>query len=141
MSVWSEPEASELHTVSIPESRGLTERMRLVGKIVICEPDPEVRELLGLVVVRLGREPSAELNGTKDIDALLVEPADPTSVEQALAVRAACPDVPVVCLSIDPPTAGSRRLEPVAHILKPFALPELERALHAALLRGALASA
>jgi hypothetical protein len=115
--------------------------MRLVGKIVICEPDPEVRELLGLVVARLGREATCELNGTRDVEALLVEPADPTSVERALAVRAACPDVPVVCLSVEPPTAGSRRLEPVAHLLKPFALPELERALHAALLRGALATA
>jgi hypothetical protein len=108
--------------------------------IVICEPDPEVRELLGLVVVRLGREATSELNGTKDVEALLVEPADATSVERALVVRAACPDVPVVCLSIEPPTAGSRRFEPVAHLLKPFALPELERALHAALLKGALAT-
>jgi hypothetical protein len=115
--------------------------MRPVGKIVICEPDPEVRELLGLVVTRLGREASSELNGTGDIEALLVEPADATSVERAFAVRAACPNVPVVCLSIDPPTAGSRRFEPVAHVLKPFALPELERALHKALLRGALAAA
>lgn len=114
--------------------------MRSVGKIVICEPDPEVRELLGHVVVRLGREACSELNGGRDIDALLVEPADVESIELAIAVRSACPGVPVVCLSVDPPTAGSRRLEPVAHLLKPFALPELERALHKALLRGALAA-
>lgn len=114
--------------------------MNAVGRIVICEPDPEVRELLGRVVMRLGREPSSEAGDPDDVEALVVEPADPTSVELAFAVRAARPDVPVVCASIEPPTAGSQRLEPAAHLMKPFALPELERALHEALLHAALAA-
>jgi hypothetical protein len=56
------------------------------------------------------------------------------SVEVAQAARANDPALPIVCASIEPPTAGSRRLTPVAHIVKPFTLSEFDRALSAAFL-------
>jgi CheY-like chemotaxis protein len=101
--------------------------------VLICEPHPEVRELLRRVVVRLGHEPlldDAELEG---VDAIVLEPAHPPSVERAQAFRSANGETPIVCASIDLPDVGSRRLNPVAYLVKPFALPELEHAIRSAL--------
>jgi CheY-like chemotaxis protein len=102
-----------------------------VGRIVICEPDPEVRALLGHVVARLGREPSAGGDGAD-----VVEPADPLSLAHAIALVKASPGLPVVCASIEAPNGKTGSLNPSAYLVKPFALPELERALRDALLRA-----
>jgi hypothetical protein len=107
-----------------------------VGRVLICEPDPEVRELLRRVVERHGHEPVVETNGLKDLAAIVVEPSDVVSVEVAQAARALDPELPIVCASIEPPTPGSRRLAPVAHVVKPFTLSEFDRALTAALGRN-----
>lgn len=104
-----------------------------MGRILICEPDPEVRELLRHVIERHGHEPVVEPNGLKDLDAVVVEPSDVLSVEVAQSARAVDPELPIVCASIEPPTAGSRRLGPAAHVVKPFTLSEFDRALSAAL--------
>jgi hypothetical protein len=104
-----------------------------VGRILICEPDPEVRELLRHVIERHGHEPVVEPNGMKDLAAIVVEPADVNSMELAQAARALDPGLPLVCASIEPPTGGSRKLAPVAHVVKPFTLSEFDRALAAAL--------
>jgi hypothetical protein len=104
-----------------------------VGRILICEPDPEVRELLRHVIERHGHEPVFDGNGFHDLAAVVVEPADVVSIERAQAARAVDPNLPIVCASIAPPTAGSRRLAPVGHVMKPFTLSELETALRTAL--------
>jgi CheY-like chemotaxis protein len=104
-----------------------------VGRILICEPDPEVRELLRHVVERRGHQAILEPNGLRDLAAVVLEPADVVSVEVAQAARANDPELPIVCASIDPPTAGSRRLAPIAHVVKPFTLTEFDRALTEAL--------
>jgi two-component SAPR family response regulator len=69
----------------------------------------------------------------KDLAAVVVEPSDVLSVEVAQAARAVDPEVPIVCASIEPPTPGSRRLAPAAHVVKPFTLSEFDRALATAL--------
>jgi hypothetical protein len=104
-----------------------------VGKVLICEPHPEVRELLQRIVVRLGHEPLLDDARLQVVDAILLEPTHAPSVERARAFRAADGDTPIVCASIDLPDAGSRRLDPIAFLIKPFALPDLERALEKAL--------
>jgi CheY-like chemotaxis protein len=106
-----------------------------VGRILICEPDPEVRELLRHVVERHGHEPVFEPNGTS-IAAVVVEPADVLSVEVAQTARAGDPGLPIVCASIEPPTPSSRSLGPVAHVVKPFTLSEFDSALATALGRN-----
>jgi CheY-like chemotaxis protein len=106
-----------------------------VGRVLICEPDPEVRQLLRHVVERRGYEAVLEPNGLRDLAAVLLEPSDVASVELAQAARALDAALPIVCASIEPPTAGSRKLAPVAHIVKPFTLSELDRALASALSR------
>jgi hypothetical protein len=69
----------------------------------------------------------------KDLAAIVVEPSDVLSVELAQAARAVNPKLPIVCASIAPPTPGSRRLGPVAHVVKPFTLSEFDNALATAL--------
>ena len=107
--------------------------MKDMARVLICEPHPEVRELLCRVVIRLGHDPVLEDAELAPVDAILLEPAHPPSVERAQAFRAANGETPLVCASIELPDAGSRRLEPVAFLVKPFALPDLEHALTRAL--------
>jgi CheY-like chemotaxis protein len=101
--------------------------------VLICEPDPEVRELLRRIVVRLGHEAVLDDAELGDVEAIVVEPAHAPSIERAQAFRAVAGDIPVICASIDFPNGGSRRLEPVVHLVKPFGLPEMEAALSSAL--------
>jgi hypothetical protein len=104
-----------------------------VPRVLICEPDPEVRELLRRIVLRLGHEPVLDDAAVSEVAAILVEPAHPASIERAQAFRAAGGNVPLICASTDLPNGGSKRLQPVRHLLKPFAVPELETALTDAL--------
>jgi hypothetical protein len=101
--------------------------------VLICEPHPEVRELLKRIVTRLGHEPVLDDAALGDVEAIVVEPAHTPSVERAQAFRAVAGDVPVICASIDFPNGGTKRLQPVAHLVKPFALPDIEAALTQAL--------
>jgi CheY-like chemotaxis protein len=107
--------------------------MRALARVLICEPHPEVRELLSRVVIRLGHEPLSEDADLAPVDAIVLEPSHPASVERAQAFRAVNGHTPIVCASIDLPGAGSRRLAPTAYLVKPFALPDLEAALTRAL--------
>jgi hypothetical protein len=100
-----------------------------VARVLICEPDPEVRELLSRVVARLGHQPLLDESDLAPVDAIVLEPSHAPSVERAQAFRAVEGTTPIVCASIDLPGAGSRRLDPVAYLVKPFALPDLEAAL------------
>jgi DNA-binding response OmpR family regulator len=104
-----------------------------VARVLICEPHPEVRELLCRIVVRLGHDPVLEDAELAPVDAILLEPAHAPSVERAQAFRASNGETPVVCTSIELPDAGTRRLGAVAFLVKPFALPDLEAALKRAL--------
>jgi hypothetical protein len=105
---------------------------------MICEPHGEVRALLGHVVARLGFEPvyaDARSGGAlvdADVDVLLIEPADPSALSTARALRLRRRELPIICASIYPDSPGTEALRPLAYLMKPFALVELERALLAA---------
>jgi CheY-like chemotaxis protein len=107
-----------------------------VARVLICEPHAEVRELLRRIVVRLGHEPVLEDAELAPVDAILLEPSHAPSVERAQAFRAVNGDTPIVCASIELPDAGSRRLAPIAYLVKPFALPDLQHAISRALSNG-----
>jgi DNA-binding response OmpR family regulator len=106
-----------------------------VTRILVCEPHPEVRNLLVHVVKRLGHDavfPEDSDNGLVEAaaaDVLVVEPADPHALATAQDFRREREDAPIVCASIYPPSAETHGLEPVAYLVKPFALGELEAAL------------
>jgi CheY-like chemotaxis protein len=110
--------------------------METVARVLICEPHPEVRELLSRIVVRLGHDPVLEDADLAPVDAILLEPAHAPSVERAQAFRAVNSETPIVCASLELPDAGTRRLAPIAYLVKPFALPDLEHAIARALANG-----
>jgi len=89
--------------------------------VLICEPHPEVRELLTRIVSRMGHEPVLEDAALCEVEAIVLEPAHAPSVERAQAFRVASHGAALICASIDPPNGGTRRLEPVAYLVKPFA--------------------
>jgi hypothetical protein len=86
-----------------------------------------------VIVTRMGHEPVGDDAAIGGVEAIVLEPAHAPSVERAQAFRAFTGDVPVICASVDLPNGGTRRLQPVAHLVKPFALPEMKAALTQAL--------
>jgi DNA-binding response OmpR family regulator len=117
-----------------------------VARILICEPHAEVRGLLAHVAARLGHEPFFPQEGAEAgfdaeaVDVLVIEPADPRALAAAQILRLKREEVPIVCASIHPPSSHTRRLGPVAYIVKPFALGELEQAIQAAVGRLGIAA-
>ena len=98
-------------------------------RILIAEPNADVRSLLEVLVRRLGFEPVA----ATPADAVLLEPG----WEHARATVAGLGDEapPVVCLSIYPREDGLEPPGSVAYLVKPASRAELGAAL-----RGALAA-
>lgn len=83
-------------------------------RVLVCEPDPDVRHLLELTVERLGHE--AVARDATDADVVLLEPSCPASRS---AARRFARRVPIVCLSIHPREAGYAPPETVAYLMKP----------------------
>ena len=109
--------------------------MHLMAKILIIEPHAEVRELLARIVARLGHQAILYSGVSEDTaagaDVVLVEPADVDGLDAARVARAS--GASVVCVSIFPAADDARGLDPVAYLLKPFSLLDLERAVEVAL--------
>ena len=105
-------------------------------RILICEPHPELRILLEVVVRRAGHEPVGfgEL-ATDDTPpaALILEPASAEDLAVAAGLRRRFEDLPIICVSLLEPSAETTKLAPVAYIVKPFRLRQLEAALATAL--------
>jgi CheY-like chemotaxis protein len=111
-----------------------------VGRILILEPQPELRELFGRVASRLGHEAVIEVDANAPeppADVILLEPDGARGLAAARVLRSRFPEIPLVCASTLPPTSELRReLSPVAYLTKPFSLRELEDALGDAFARS-----
>jgi DNA-binding response OmpR family regulator len=107
-----------------------------MARILISEPHPDLRVLLEAIVRRAGHEPvgQGELASDDAPELMILEPAAADGLAAANRLRSRLEDLPIICTSILPPTAATRALAPVAHLLKPFRLLELEAAISAALL-------
>jgi CheY-like chemotaxis protein len=109
-----------------------------MSRILISEPNPDVRQLFEHMIRRLGHEPLAMWSVTSEtvaaIDLLLVESADPACADLAVEARRLRPALPVVVASIFPPDADST-IQPDAHLLKPFPLGELRAVIDSLLSR------
>ena len=106
-----------------------------MARFLIIEPHEDIRRLYAAVVRGMGHEPVLYdgLPVAKP-HVILVEPADPESLEAALRLRRDHPTLPIVCASIYEPTHGhAQHLHAVAYLLKPFGLVELTDALQLAL--------
>ena len=107
-----------------------------MARILLAEKHPTVRRLLELRLEQLGHEPVAcdgrtEIGET--VDAAIVEPADPETLWFARLLRRDYPNLPIVFSSSRGRTLETAGLRPAAHLVKPFALSRLERALDDAL--------
>jgi hypothetical protein len=103
--------------------------------ILICEPHPDLRVLLETVVRRTGHEPvgHGELTNGDAPAVMILEPASADDLAAAAGLRHRLGDLPIICTSIFPPSDETRALRPVAHLIKPFRLGELEAAIVSAL--------
>jgi CheY-like chemotaxis protein len=106
-----------------------------MARILIHEPHPDVRVLLAAVVRRAGHDPvgQGELTNDDTPELMILEPASADGLAAAARLRRRLEDLPIICTSIEPPTKATRELGPVAHLLKPFRLGELEAAIASAL--------
>jgi DNA-binding response OmpR family regulator len=106
-----------------------------VARVLISEPHPDCRALLELVVQRVGHDPvdSGELVDGDDLGLLILEPAPAEGLEMANRLRCRLEDLPIICTSIEPPNRATKALAPVAFLVKPFRLGELEAAIASAL--------
>ena len=106
-----------------------------MARILISEPHPDLRVLIEAVVRRTGNEPVGQADLIDD-DApavMILEPSSADGLAAAARLRGQLGDLPIICTSIYPPSDESSALDPVAHLIKPFRLRELETAILAAL--------
>ena len=107
-----------------------------MARILIGEPDAEIRNLLEVNVRRLGHEPVIA-DGSRPLDAAaaaaVLEPSAPDQLELAHRLRQLRADLPLIFVSTEPSTVETRALAPVQHLLKPFQRSELAAAIEAAL--------
>jgi hypothetical protein len=101
----------------------------VIPRVLIAEPNDDVRALLELTVQRLGYESvrAQERTGRDDIDAILLEPA--CSVGRSLLGRFGDDAPPVICLSIYPREAGLEPPASVAYLVKPASTTAIGDAL------------
>jgi CheY-like chemotaxis protein len=106
-----------------------------MARILISEPHPDLRVLLEAVVRRAGHEPvgHGELTSDDAPAVMILEPASADGLAAAAGLRRRLEDLPIICTSISPPNDETRSLGPVAHLIKPFRLGDLEAAIVAAL--------
>lgn len=105
-----------------------------MARFLIIEPHADIRRLYAAVVRGLGHEPIFFDGFIGKPHVILVEPADPESLEAAAQLRQDYPDVPIVCASIYEPAYNDvEALQAVTYLLKPFTLVELTDALQLAL--------
>ena len=108
--------------------------MAAVGSVLVLEPQPEIRDLVGLVASRLGHEVLTEVPPpTRTVDVVVVEPEGFRGFLAAKVLRERFPTLPIICASIAPPSARTAELRPLAYLQKPFTLGELKRELARAL--------
>jgi DNA-binding response OmpR family regulator len=106
-----------------------------MARILIHEPHPDVRVLLAAVVRRAGHDPvgHGELTNGDAPELMILEPASADGLAAAARLRRRLEDLPIICASIEPPSVATKALEPVAYLVKPFRLGELEAAIARAL--------
>ena len=109
-----------------------------MATILIVDPDPANRSLLELLVLRLGHRPigQRELAEGEEPDLMLLEPASEPGLRLAQRLRQRLLRLPILCVSIEPPSEETSSLEAVDYVMKPFRRSTLEHALERALIQA-----
>ncbi len=103
-----------------------------MAHIAVAEPQADVRLLIEHVLDRIGHT-TADERDSGTADAFLVEPASPYELELAMHARRRRPDLPIICVSIEPPSPEALALNPAVYLMKPFTLAGLRAAIETAL--------
>jgi CheY-like chemotaxis protein len=106
-----------------------------MARILISEPHPDLRALLEAIVRRTGHEPvgHGELTDDDAPAVMILEPASADGLAAAAGLRSRLENLPIICTSVSPPDEQARALHPIAFLVKPFRLGDLERAIALAL--------
>ena len=106
-----------------------------MARILISEPHPDLRVLLEAVVRRAGHEPvgHGELTSDDAPAVMILEPASADGLAAAARLRRRLEALPIICTSVSPPSEETHALGPVAYLIKPFRLGDLEAAIVSAL--------
>lgn len=91
----------------------------MIPRVLIAEPNDDVRALLELTVQRLGYEAVSpqDAPGRSDVDAMLLEPA--CAIGRSVLRGFGDDALPVICLSIYPREKGFEPRASVAYLMKP----------------------
>lgn len=103
-----------------------------MASVLLLEPPGDVRELVLWTIQRLGHSVHVDVVDVSELSAVILEPAVATAVATTRALVTQRPGLPVICTSIEPPHPIPG-LQPVAYLVKPFALASLEDVLESAL--------
>ena len=104
-----------------------------MARILIAEPYAEVQQLFVHFVSALGHEPIVHDPAVTQvgIDALILEPAMAGAAELVESLRAVDADLPVVAVSVYPPSALPITIDWTSFHLKPLGFAVLRDALAA----------
>jgi hypothetical protein len=105
-----------------------------VARVLIIEPDPDLRLLARDVVSELGHEPVLESDreGADPLDVILLAVSG-RSTTLASGFRRRYPGLPIIYLHTREASYESHAVPPAARVLKPYTVGDLQRALDHAL--------
>ncbi|HTR88879.1 MAG TPA: hypothetical protein VMG62_02065 [Solirubrobacteraceae bacterium] len=104
-------------------------------RILICEPNEELRRLLARMVSELGHQPVAVRapgpEHIRDADLFILEPSDTVALATAQAVRLIDPLLPLIAIAgqAPPPELHDLGVEFAAILPKPFTFEQLAAAI------------
>jgi len=112
---------------------------RRAARVLIAQPNEDVRELLAEHCRRLELEPLVHEPGSNgqlpDVDLIVAEPASPQARRLLAAHRDKASAIPIMFVSIYPP-AGVLRSPAVAYLVMPYSWERFEQAVSGALARS-----
>jgi hypothetical protein len=108
-----------------------------VARVLIIEPDPDLRLLARDVVLELGHEPvlESDRDGADRLDVILLAVSG-GSTTLASGFRRRYPGLPIICLQTRETSYKTHAVPPTARVLKPYTVGDLQRALDDALNAG-----
>jgi CheY-like chemotaxis protein len=109
-----------------------------MARILIIEPEPDLRSLAEQTVLELGHEPVLFDDHAQDdpVDVVMLATFDGMATV-ANELRRRLDDPPMIFVGTQPASSKARALAPVAHLIEPYTLGQLRAVLALALQRGA----
>jgi CheY-like chemotaxis protein len=109
-----------------------------MARVLIIEPEPDLRSLAEQALIELGHEPvlfGDDAEG-EPVDVVILATFNGMAAV-AHELRRKLGDPPIICLDTRPASSSTHALAPVAHLTEPYTLAQLQAALSRALDRGA----